>query len=460
MTTTSAMHTILVVDDNPNNLGVLSDFLWDMGFEVLVARDGESALQKVEYETPALILLDVMMPGIDGFETCRRLKAQPGLREVPIIFMTALSDTSDKVKGLSLGAVDYITKPFQQDEVLARVKLHLKLYTLAQTLAKQNLQLQQEVELRKSAEADLQSLNQNLESQVATRTQELSKALEDLKQIQLQLVQSEKMSSLGQLVAGVAHEINNPVNFIYGNLKPAADYIQDLMDLVSLFQQEYPELTHALQERIEEIDLAFLQQDLTKLLSSMQIGTKRIREIVLSLRNFSRLDEAQFKLVDIHAGLDSTLLILGKQFQANADYPAIELVKDYGQLPQIECYASQLNQVFMNIISNAIDALKDGLIQGKVTHPQIQINTEILDGSHVRIRIADNGPGIASEDQAKLFDAFFTTKSIGKGTGLGLSISYQIIVEKHKGKLECHSSPGKGAEFLIEVPICHDKDEA
>lgn len=452
--------TILVVDDNPNNLGVLSDFLWDVGFEVLVARDGESALQKVKYALPALILLDVMMPGIDGFETCRRLKAAQETKEVPVIFMTALSDSEHKVEGLSLGAVDYITKPFQQDEVLARVKLHLRLHTLTQTLAQQNLELQKEVNMRQSAEASLTDLNQNLESQVGARTQELSQALEELKQAQTQLVQSEKMSSLGQLVAGVAHEINNPVNFIHGNLKPASEYIQELMDLVSLFQQEYTELKPAVQDRIEEIDLEFLQQDLTKLLGSMKLGTQRIREIVLSLRNFSRLDGSEIKPVDIHEGIDSTLLILGHRFKTSSDYPAIEIVKDYGRLPPVECYASQLNQVFMNIINNAADALEEIALQGKLSKPQILIRTEALDDQYVCVCISDNGPGIPADFQAKLFDAFFTTKPIGKGTGLGLSISYQIIVEKHHGKLECKSSPEQGTEFLITIPIGHNTDEA
>ena len=254
-------------------------------------------------------------------------------------------------------------------------------------------------------------------------------------------------------MAGVAHEINNPVNFIHGNLKPAAEYIQDLMDLVLLFQQEYPELTPTLQERIEEIDLPFLQQDLAKVLDSMKLGTQRIREIVLSFRNFSRLDEANLKPVDLHEGLDSTLLILCNRLKSSSGGPRINLIKNYGQLPLIECFASQLNQVFMNLINNALDALEEAAIKEQLTQPEIRITTEVSDSNHVLIRIADNGPGISSENQAKLFDAFFTTKPIGKGTGLGLSISYQIIVEKHKGRLACQSSLGQGTEFLIEIPI-------
>jgi len=259
MKMTPDQHSILVVDDNPNNLAVLSDFLGEMGFEILVARDGESALQKVNYALPNLILLDVMMPGIDGFETCRQLQSQPHTNEIPVIFMTALSESHDKVKGLSLGAVDYITKPFQQEEVLARVKLHLKLHTLKRSLADQNHQLKQEVETRKAAEAALQQLNCELENRVAERTQELSKALEDLKQTQLQMVQGEKLAALGQLITGVAHEIKNPINFIAGNISHASTYVQDILELLAAYQQAFPESTPDIQEQAAEIDIEFLQ---------------------------------------------------------------------------------------------------------------------------------------------------------------------------------------------------------
>jgi signal transduction histidine kinase len=448
--------SILIVDDNPNNLGILSDFLGDVGFEVLVARDGESALQKVHYAVPDLLLLDVMMPGIDGFETCRRIKAQPATHDLPIIFMTALSDSTDKVKGLSLGAVDYITKPFQQEEVLARVQLHLRLHQMHQTLTRQNLQLKQEIEIRKATETALQTLNDELEMRVMARTQALSQALEDLKQTQLQMVQGEKLAALGQLVAGVAHEINNPINFIYGNVDHASDYVQDMLELLAMYQAAFPESTPEIQAKAEDVDLAFVQTDLTKVLASMKLGADRIRGIVQSLRSFSRIDESDFKAVDIHEGIESTLMILNSRLKARPGRGAIEVLKQYGDLPPVECYPGQLNQVFMNLIANAIDALESGLPTAPLmAAPQVQITTDVVTGDQVRIAIADNGPGIPETVKAKLFEPFFTTKPVGKGTGLGLSISHKIVTQTHRGQLECHSHPGRGAEFVLCLPISH-----
>ncbi|WP_138498012.1 sensor histidine kinase [Nostoc sp. PA-18-2419] len=303
------------------------------------------------------------------------------------------------------------------------------------------------------------------ETQLKQQTQDLEKALNELQQTQMQLVQSEKMSSLGQLVAGVAHEINNPVNFIYGNLTHANDYIQDLIRFVKLYQQLYPHPIPQLEELAAEIDLEFVIQDLPKLLNSMKIGAQRIREIVLSLRNFSRMDEADMKEVDIHQGIDSTLMILEHRIKGRPDYPAIQVIKEYGNLPLVECYAGQLNQVFMNILVNAIDAIEESFVilaskksqitsnQGQMTSPQIRIRTQLLEPNQVMISIADNGLGIPKEVKQRLFDPFFSTKPIGKGTGMGLSISYQIISQKHGGKLECISQLGSGAEFAITIPL-------
>jgi len=316
-------------------------------------------------------------------------------------------------------------------------------------------------------------------SQVAAITEareQLEQTLIDLRQTQMQLVQSEKMSSLGQLVAGVAHEINNPVNFIYGNLSHIHDYTDGLLNLIRLYEKHYPQPVTDIQEEIENIELEFLEEDLAKILGSMKMGSERIREIVLSLRNFSRLDEAELKSVDLHEGIDSTITILKHRLKAKANRPAIEIIKNYSRLPLVECYPGQFNQVIMNIITNAIDALEESI--GDRTYHDLEINPKwikIRTSIHesraksdktpiespgaaptvpwVEVSIMDNGCGIPEPIQKRIFDPFFTTKPIGKGTGMGMSISYQIVTEKHGGQLECHSTPGEGTEFLIRIPL-------
>ncbi|MFH7026701.1 MAG: PAS domain S-box protein [Heteroscytonema crispum UTEX LB 1556] len=292
------------------------------------------------------------------------------------------------------------------------------------------------------------------------KAQQLQKALHKLASTQAQLIQTEKMSSLGQLVAGIAHEINNPVSFIYGNLTHASEYTEELLDLVKLCQQHCAQSSPEIQAKIKAIDLDFISEDLPKLLNSMRMGADRISKIVLSLRNFSRLDEADMKLVDIHEGIDNTLMLLQQRLRATPEHPKIQVIKKYDNLPLVECYAGQLNQVFMNLLTNAIDSLEESLVNDTTTNnqqlttnnPQICIHTEIQ-GNTVAIHIADNGRGITEELQQRLFDPFFTTKPVGKGTGMGLSISYQIVVEKHRGKLQCISEPGQGAEFIITIPL-------
>ncbi|MBD1835302.1 hybrid sensor histidine kinase/response regulator [Cyanobacteria bacterium FACHB-472] len=419
---------ILIVDDTPDNLRFLSSLLLDEGYNVRKATNGQMALTAVKTVPPDLILLDVNMPQMSGYEVCELLKKDSQSSSVPVIFLSALDDVMDKVKAFKVGGVDYITKPFKIEEVLARIQNQLTIKNLQNELQAQNTQLQQ--------------------------------ALNELKKTQAQLVQKEKMLGLGQLAAGMAHEINNSIGFVSSNLEPASEYIQDLLKLINLYQQEYPKPSIPIQEAIQEIDLDFLSLDIKKIMGSMQTGAERISTMILALRIFSRLNESDIKAVDVHEGLDSTLLLLQHRLRKERKCPEIKVVKQYGNLPLVTCYASQLNQVFFNLLNNAIDAIESGLEKGitELSSPTIWIKTELTAYKTVSIQIKDNGIGINEKVRSRLFNPFFTTKPVGQGSGLGLVTSYEIVVEKHKGELRCNSSPGEGAEFTIEIPVQLIKD--
>ncbi|MGB3789667.1 MAG: response regulator [Phormidesmis sp.] len=419
---------VLIVDDMPINLAVVSDALGDAGFDIAIATNGERALQQVERCLPDLILLDVMMPGIDGFETCRRLKSNERTRHIPVIFMTALTDAKSKVEALDLGAVDYIVKPFHDKEVLARVRTHLQLHQLTQSLSQQVAQVK-----------------------------------EELQASQLQMVQHEKMSALGSLVAGVAHEINNPIGCIVGNVSAVRDYIEDLFNLIELYGEKFPQPGDEIEAEIEEIDLDYLRDDLPKLVRAMQDGGDRIKAISRSLRTFSRTDTEEKQDFDIHEGINSTLLILRHRLKGDDRRPEIKVTADYGDVPLLSCYPGQLNQVFMNILANAIDALNEksqALNFADIqAHPNHITITTAAKQNHIAIAIADNGTGMPDASKERIFSQQFTTKAVGKGTGLGLAIAQQIVVEEHAGTIEVNTKMGQGTEFVLTLPLNIEADK-
>ncbi len=422
------MATILIVDDDITTQLILQHALEEQGHTVYTADNGKMAIDLAEKFYPNLMICDWMMPEMDGLDVCKSIKSNPRLTSVFFILLTAKENMKDRIQGLDTGADDFISKPIEIDELLARVRSGLRINNLNQEVLKTN--------------------------------QRLKQALSNLKRAQAQLIQNERMGSLYQFVAGIAHEINNPVTFIRGNLDHVYHYSHDLLDLVKMYQQVYPQPPSEINRKIEEIELDFLEDDFPHVLDSMQQGTERIKMIIQSLRNFSRLDESEQKLADIHEGLDNTLLLLQNRFKEKTKRP-IQVIKYYGNLPKILCYPGQLNQVFMNLLNNAVDALAKQQQDHPSFEPKILIKTEII--SHVdvngvpipqiRLVIKDNGVGISKAIRHKIFDPFFTTKPVGSGTGLGLSIAYEIIVEKHGGTINVCSELGKGSEFIIEIPV-------
>ncbi|NER05467.1 MAG: hybrid sensor histidine kinase/response regulator [Okeania sp. SIO3C4] len=438
-------NTIMVVDNEYRNAHLMLNLLKISGFNVIVVEDGETAIEEVKNVLPDLILLDIIMPGIDGFEVCSYLQASESTKNIPVIFMTSVSESTEKIKGLNLGAVDYIVKPFKPEELLSRINIHIR--------------LQKEIKERKAAEIALQKSASELENKVQERTAELSQSLAELQEAQLQLIKSEKMSNIGALVAGIAHEFNNPVSIVVGNVNFAETYLAAIINHIKLYQKEFPDPGLIIEKDAEDRDIDFLIEELPKILFSIKKASDRISEVSVSLRSFARADSTSKVAFDINEGIDNTLTILQHRLKANHQRPAIKVIKNYGNLPQINCYPNTLNQVFMNLLVNAIDSLEEYNYKRFKTYQEIlqnpnliTITTSIIESYGVEIRIANNGLKMLENLKDKLHEAFENAKTNSKMSNLGLSMSHLIIVNKHGGELECNSLTNKGTEFVIKLP--------
>ncbi len=420
METPEKKETILLVDDIPANLEILIRVFQRAGYKVRAVTSGPLGIRAAEHDPPDIVLLDVTMPEMDGYETCRRLKQNPLLEGIPVIFISALSETFDKVTAFEAGGVDYITKPIQIEEALARVRTHLALRRYQQLLEQSNRTLQD--------------------------------TIDQLKEAQSQLISSEKMASLGVLTAGIAHEINNPISFISSSSIGLSKNIRFLLDI----QQKYDEILRQYDDqRLDDLNEFKASHDfderlteLTQLSDNIIAGSRRISGIVRSLRNFSRLDEADMKEIDIHENIESTLILLHHKISKE-----IIIKKDYSKLPLLPCYPAKISQVMMNILSNAIDAVSPKSGAGEQCEISIRTGDQEINGKkYVFVAISDTGTGIPDEAIKKIFDPFFTTKPVGKGMGLGLSISNNIIRE-HGGRIDVESIPAKGTSFTVYLPL-------
>lgn len=412
------MSKVLVVDDDITTQMILQSALEEDGHRVRVVSNGQEGFATAVQWQPDLVISDWVMPEMDGLSLCHALKREPQLAATFFILLTAREQLDDRIQGLDAGADDFLAKPVEIQELLARVRAGLR---LSQT------------------------------------NQRLNEALQDLQHTQARLVQTEKMSSLGQMVAGIAHEINNPITFILGNLPHLRGYVEDLIELLNLYQAEVPQPGPQLQGKLQDFDPAFVQQDAFHLMTSMHSGATRVQDIVQSLRRFSLLDEADLKPVNLNDSLETTLLMLQHRFQANGR-PAIALQRDYSHLPLVECYAKDLNQVFLNILTNAIDAVEERCkTDANFREPRIWISTSLREGPrgdrYATLCIGNNGPLPPQQVQAQMFDPFFTTKPVGQGVGMGLAISYQIVVQQHRGAIRCQTKPPSTTEFVIQIPL-------
>ncbi|MBX2866312.1 MAG: response regulator [Leptolyngbyaceae cyanobacterium MAG.088] len=437
---------VLLVDDQPIVAESIRRLLAsEPDIQLHYCNDAQKAIPMATQIQPTVILQDLVMPDADGLMLLKFFRANPTTSTIPVIVLSTRDEPVVKAEAFATGANDYLVKIPDPIEFIARLKYHSSAYA--------NLLKRHEAER-------VRAYNRDLERRVADRTAELEIALMELKTAQSRIIQEEKMAGVGQLVSGICHELNNPVSFIQGNLEPAQDYCDELLQLVALYQQVYPEPPEIIQAAIDQMDLEFITEDFTKLLQSFEHGANRISNIVLSLRNFSRLDEGEIKSVDLHEGIDHALLLLGSRLQS------IEVIKNYDLKTLVECLPGHLNQVFMHILSNAVDALKgpshtQALNQNDelCARPlQIHIQTRLLDDNAALISFTDNGPGISQEIMNRIFEPFFTTKPVGQGTGLGLSLSYQTITEYHGGSLECHSTPGQSTTFIIKIPLHQTKN--
>jgi signal transduction histidine kinase len=442
---------ILIVDDNQDNLRVLEEMLSVAGHTVRAAVNGEIAIRAVAANSPDLILLDVMMPGMDGYEVCRRLREDPATAGIPVLFLSALSETEEKLKAFEAGGVDYITKPFVEREVLARVQTHLRLTLAREELLKVNQELAKEIEERRQAELSLQEFAQAL----AQGHAELQQAYDRLRNAHAQLLQQEKMASLGQMAAGIAHEINTPTQFLSDNtvflrdsLKEILAFLVELRDEATRDDQPGSDLA-SMKERIEALDLEYLLEEIPRAIQQSQEGVSRVSRIVLAMKDFAHPGTNTKAPMDINQAIENTITLSHNEWKFAA---SLETELDPG-LPPVPGFLGEFKQVILNLLVNAAHAIKAAQTNvSPVEMGCIRVCTR-REKEEVEIRITDTGSGIPQEIQSKIFEPFFTTKEVGAGTGLGLSIAYDIIVNKHGGSIQVTSEAGKGSTFIIRLAL-------